>query len=67
MALAEVVEKFVKLPNRTKAVAMVVTCAFFGGIFYFVFYSDLIHKSEKLDKNVTRTRIVAMVTADRIG
>ena len=54
MALSDVVEKLVKLPTRTKAVAMVVVCAFFGGIFYFVFYSELIEKLEKLDKDVTR-------------
>ena len=52
MALADNIEQFSKLPVQHKALAFAFVGVFLGVIFYFVFYSDLLDKENRLVKQV---------------
>jgi type IV pilus assembly protein PilO len=52
MALAEQIERFSKAPLKHKALGLLLVSAFFGAIFYFVFYSDGADELSKLENKV---------------
>jgi len=52
--LAESIEQFAKTPPKTKLAAAGLLTAFFGAIFYFVFYSDLSDEDTRLERDIVR-------------
>ncbi len=46
----DLLERFTRTPTKQKVAVLVLITLFFGVIFYFMFYSELITKSESLDR-----------------
>lgn len=53
MALSDQIEKFSKAPLKHKALGLLVATVFFGGVFYFLFYSDLDDTERRVDSQLS--------------
>jgi type IV pilus assembly protein PilO len=56
LTTGNLIEKLNKTPTKQKVAILVFISAFFGAIFYFMFYSDLITASDNLDRKMKERR-----------
>ena len=52
MSISDQVERFVKTPPKVKVAVIIVFTAVLGGIFYYLFYSDLVDKGTALEAKI---------------
>jgi type IV pilus assembly protein PilO len=53
---ADLLERFTRTPTKQKVAVLILLTLFFGVVFYFMFYSELITKSDSLDRQMAGLR-----------
>jgi type IV pilus assembly protein PilO len=53
---ADLIERFSRTPTKQKVAVLILITLFFGVIFYFMFYSELITKADALDRQTNALR-----------
>ena len=54
MTVADLVERFSKIPTKQKVPLLVLLVAVIGAVFYFVVYSDLVDQADSLSRQITQ-------------